>query len=363
MAKKIFLGIFVFVLVLAAGLIAAYFYTNNRVTTISNKTVQQIESQAKPWIEVVRPAVSLLNEDGSEAYQLQTGDEVEVGARIKTNENGLANIYFPNGSVARMDINTEITISDASYNAENQTMVVKIMLGVGRVWSKIFKLATPESSWQVDTTNAVATVRGTAFGVEYENGNTSIVGSENEVAVSFIDPSSRQIINDKHELISPDKVLAINETVIGKVLRGENISLPPIIMAAPNPVLSSEWVKRFKEADALLDRKFLPIRPKINLIRPSALKEVLQGEKTAEQVQTDVLPAATAAPAASADTATSDQTATTTQSPTGAVMQPSGTASSTNTVAPVRSTTILTKPASINLLNQTAPAVTTNQLR
>lgn len=347
--KKFFIWAIVLIIAACAGLILAKYYSKNSQQPPSQ---QQTENKAenkqiKPWVEVVRPAVYVLNSDDSEAYQLQTGDEVDPGVKLKTNENGLANIYFPNGSVARMDINTQITINEASYNDENQTMVVKIMLGIGRVWSKIFSLATPESSWEVDTTNAVATVRGTAFGVEYENNNTNVVGSQNEVMVSFIDPTTGNIIAGKQELISTNKVLAVNDITISKVLKGESITLPPIIMAAPNPIFSSEWVTRFQEADRLLEGKLTPISPSVKYIRPQTIKNVIQGTETAEQ-------AAAESSNTPAGTTTSTDSGATNISPTGATMLPSTQTTTSSTTTTMKlNTTKLTAPTTINLLNQT----------
>ena len=51
---------------------------------------------------------------------------------------------------------------------------------VGQAWSKIISLATPDSVWEVRTSTAVATVRGTAFGMGTD-GNP-VIGSENKVA-------------------------------------------------------------------------------------------------------------------------------------------------------------------------------------
>jgi len=343
--KKFVIWAIVLIIAAGAGLILAKYYSKNTQQPLPEQSENKAQSkQIKPWVEVVRPAVYVLNDDGSEAYELQTGDEIDPGMKLKTNENGLANIYFPNGSVARLDVNTQIIINEASYNDENQTMVVKIMLGIGRVWSKIFSLATPQSSWEVDTTNAVATVRGTAFGVEYENNNTNVVGSENEVAVSFIDPTTRKIIEGKQELISPDKVLAINDITIGKVLKGESISLPPIIMAAPNPVLSSEWVTRFQEADRLLEGKLTPINPSVKYIRPQTIKNVIQGLETTEQAIIE-------SSGTTSDITSSSDSSTSSVSPTGATMQPSSQTTTTTTLKLNAAT--LVQPTTLNLLGQT----------
>src|SRR3989344_3454966 len=113
---------------------------------------QIADGQAKPWIEVLKPGFSEISFGGAKTIrQLKTGDELQAPTIIKTNNVGLADIYFPNGSVARLDSDTELVLEQGSYSGKDKTLRVKILLSAGRVWSKIFELATPQSLWEVRT--------------------------------------------------------------------------------------------------------------------------------------------------------------------------------------------------------------------
>ena len=184
-----------------------------------------VDTGALPWVEVLKPGVF------SAARELKTGDELRTPATIKTNSTGLANIYFPDGSVARLDSNTELVLEEGSYDGADKTLRVKMLLSVGRVWSKILELATPRSSWEVKTANAVATVRGTAFGVEYISGKTTVVGSEHSVAVANLDQNTSTILLESQVMTVADGVVEVRA----------------------KKSLEAEWVERFESADGKVE--------------------------------------------------------------------------------------------------------------
>ncbi len=146
---------------------------------------EKLTEKNLPWVEVLSSLVE--KKSGEEWLELISGDQLKSGDIVKTDSSGLANIYFPDGSVIRLDSNSQIVISEADYDNNTKTLKLKIKLLAGRVWSKIFELATNESYWEVETANAVAAVRGTAFGVEYENNETVVIGWENTVEVEAVD--------------------------------------------------------------------------------------------------------------------------------------------------------------------------------
>ncbi len=227
---------------------------------------------SKPWLEVVQPAVFELEPDQkTEARELHTGDELSEGVAIKVSKGGLANIYFPDGSVARLDEDTRLVLEAGTFDADDETLKVRINLLWGRVWSKIIGLATPESHWEVKTSTAVATVRGTAFGVEYvKEGEANIVGYENKVEVAMIDPETKEIMEDVRMIVEPEKVLEIKKEVVAKMktelARGAATAAGNAVMnaagqalmevkSAPKEMLEMNWVKRGIEADKELQEK------------------------------------------------------------------------------------------------------------
>jgi len=207
-----------------------------------------VDTGALPWVEVLKPGVF------SAARELKTGDELRTPATIKTNSTGLANIYFPDGSVARLDSNTELVLEEGSYDGADKTLRVKML-----------ELATPRSSWEVKTANAVATVRGTAFGVEYISGKTTVVGSEHSVAVANLDQNTSTILLESQVMTVADGVVEVRA----------------------KKSLEAEWVERFESADGKVE---------VEGLTPAVIEPVEKPRQFETQVESFVAPILQPAP-------------------------------------------------------------------
>lgn len=239
------------------------------------------EKTPKAWIDVVKPAASELKKESElEVRRLLTGDELEKGAVVKTDKTGFGDIYFPGGSVLRLDSETKVTMEEESFNPQSKKLTAKIILAGGRVWSKVLELATPDSLWEVKTSNTVATVRGTAFSVEYLKGKTKITGSEGEVLVAILDPQTGKIIKDSQVIIAPDKFIEIRDEDIESIKKNPEITADKV-KDVPKEILRGNWLKRAIEADKEIE-KLLQENPE-NLDK--ALKEE-KIEKAAEPART-----------------------------------------------------------------------------
>lgn len=253
MNKIIILGILGVIVV--AGVLLALNYAPEQEPVALGEEIILV-----PWVEVLSPSVfELQGEDSSLLRALQTGDEPGIGNVISVKENGLANVYFPDGSVARLDSATQLIIETARFDPERETLVVKIKLSAGRVWSKILALATPESLWEVETTNIIATVRGTAFGVEHKEGKSSVVGSENELAVYLVDPETQKAVEETRVVISPDKFIEVKEEEVTAIKEKPKM-LAQALRDAPEAVLEEDWVKRGKAEDVKFEEKLNDLR-------------------------------------------------------------------------------------------------------
>lgn len=227
----------------------------------NNKTGEMSAAVSKPWIEVVSASSTLFDSEGKVTRELFTGDELEPGSIIGTDKNGLANIYFPDGSVARLDSNTKMTLEIGNYDADSRTLMVRIQLASGKIWSKILKLATPGSFWEVKTSNTVAAVRGTAFGVAFQSGKTRIITAENKVAVKPLDVGTGEPILEKATLVSQGQFLEITPLLIKQIQTDKSITdLSAKVQVAPAYVLDEVWVKRAAGEDALLDSRIEQLR-------------------------------------------------------------------------------------------------------
>jgi FecR protein/IPT/TIG domain len=93
--------------------------------------------------------------------------EVESGSTIKTSDKGRALIESSSSHITRLDYSSQITISEEQKHTQ-------VSLAGGAVWSRLKNLFDSGETYDVQTPNAIASVRGTSFGVWYQ-GTTTIV--------------------------------------------------------------------------------------------------------------------------------------------------------------------------------------------
>jgi len=120
------------------------------------------------------PATLEIESDGVEVKRADTDDwiaatnglELQAGDAIRTDATGLASVNLFDQGVVRLDVNTEVTLTEALWDAETpDTFVGSVFLETGRLWSRLFDFVSPESAFEVETESTVATVRGTIFSV------------------------------------------------------------------------------------------------------------------------------------------------------------------------------------------------------
>ncbi len=97
--------------------------------------------------------------------RVSEGSEVYEGDYLKTEADSRAEARLEDRSVIRVGSESRVKIEKAQFNQKDQTKQVQVKLVIGRFWAKVTKLFG-ESKFDVESPNAVAGVRGTAFGVD-----------------------------------------------------------------------------------------------------------------------------------------------------------------------------------------------------
>ncbi len=260
------------VLILGGG---AFFALKNNNS--ENNSPAKVEGNIikTAWVEVERGTLFL--KLPGQSRQLKSGDVIESGASLETGKNSSAIIHFPDGSILSMDKETAVTIPQIEVNDGNKSILIKITLTVGRVWSKVISLATPESEWEVKTSNTVATVRGTAFGMGFKGTTSWVNTSEHKVAVSPLDPETKEKIADAEIIIEEKKYVEINNvdvnninkeqtsttTETGTVENPRKAFLTNKIADVPNLIVEDSWVKQVKEKHKEVDAEVKDIETRL----------------------------------------------------------------------------------------------------
>ena len=105
---------------------------------------------------------------------LEAVEPVAVGDGVRTDVTGFAEIAYLDGSRTLLDIDTEFEVVELTDDAGVST--TRTSMGVGRTWHRVESLG--EGEFTVETSQATATVRGTAFVLDCVSaGNCSYVCS------------------------------------------------------------------------------------------------------------------------------------------------------------------------------------------
>ena len=109
-----------------------------------------------------------------------------VGSRVRTNEGGRAQIEYPGGTVTRLDNDSEVLLETVETGQE-KFFGVRIM--GGRVWSRVSRVLG-KVTYETRSSNVVAAVRGTTFGVEIDEQDrekAEIYTTDGEVQVAQVE--------------------------------------------------------------------------------------------------------------------------------------------------------------------------------
>jgi len=86
---------------------------------------------------------------------------VAVGDGVRTDATGFAEVAYLDGSRTRLDVDTEFEVVALTDDAGNA--VTRTQMGLGRTWHRVQAVGAASGGFEVETSQAVATVRGTAF--------------------------------------------------------------------------------------------------------------------------------------------------------------------------------------------------------
>ena len=101
---------------------------------------------------------------GEASRPAKVGDAVAEGAELETSASGRAEVLLPTGSVLRVGEGSHVALTAAQFEkGQPQRFSARVFLG--SLWSRVAALAGSDS-FEVETDNAVAGVRGTEFLVE-----------------------------------------------------------------------------------------------------------------------------------------------------------------------------------------------------
>lgn len=110
--------------------------------------------------------------------QVNAGDEVSVSA------SGRAALYWDGYGRTLIDAGSKLRVTEASRPSGGNSIKANFLLEIGRTWTRIEQVLDVGSEVSAATSDVVATVRGTSFGVDRVGGASSIKVKESKVSAT-----------------------------------------------------------------------------------------------------------------------------------------------------------------------------------
>ncbi len=133
------------------------------------------------------------------------GQLVSQNDTIVTDASGTADLYFSDGSISTLEPDTSLTLENMEVAVEEGFATkIKVKLNAGKIWNKIVRLAS-NSEFRVETTSAIAGVRGTEFSIDADDTVVVNAGDVYQTPIAS-EPTKAEAIADQvtYAPIEPD---------------------------------------------------------------------------------------------------------------------------------------------------------------
>jgi len=168
-------------------------------------------STAAPTAKVITGPLTVLSIVGGKVLVMKPGEtewessdvgmSLGVDYKIKTEAGSHATITFFEGSTIELEGNTEISLSELSW--QGTTSRIGINQGIGKTVSRVKKLIDTASSYEVETASAVVAVRGTEFYVSVTRNDITTVGNIEGLVIVKAQGVEVELTEGMHTTILP----------------------------------------------------------------------------------------------------------------------------------------------------------------
>lgn len=232
MQKKILLIAIVVGIII--GTIASFGWNAYRSQNLSDTAGTQVVEAVT--LEIFSDPVYIVPPGKQEPQQVENRATLEEGTTIRTGSGGRAQIVYPNGTVTRLDQQSDVTLTQVSI----APVKIKVKVNNGHIWSRVAKLSATES-YETESGKVMTKVHGTSFGHYVLNDATDkVVTTRGEVVGSCLNKGQEQVITRDNKVVFNCDKTALSAEPISEV------------------DMNDEWFQFNVEEDAYLNDRFGP---------------------------------------------------------------------------------------------------------
>ncbi len=126
-------------------------------------------------VTLTEGTVRVYSPGSAKGQLLKKGDVVRKDQEVQVGEKSRIELKFPDGSIIRLSEKTRLKMNDVSFNTQTEGKSLKVGLTAGKIWMRVKRLVTSDSTVEVRTSNAVAGVRGTVYRVNVDEDQSATV--------------------------------------------------------------------------------------------------------------------------------------------------------------------------------------------
>jgi hypothetical protein len=178
----------------------------------------------------------------TQARPLQADEQLPQGTRIEVGSNGFVRLQMADGSVARIPAGSLVRLTSVQHQEATHTTRTLIQMEAGRVDATVSTRRNKSSQFEIHTPLAIASVRGTEFGVAIQPDATVT----SEVTQGVVSLQVRRRGHDHRDSWSSQQLRAgqgasVNSTgVVGPIRR---LPEAPDLSALPVTVTDADFVR------------------------------------------------------------------------------------------------------------------------
>jgi FecR protein len=131
--------------------------------------------QKEAVVTLVQGTARVITKGVPAGRALKKGDKISKDDTIKVADKSRLEMLCPDGTVMRFSAKSNVRMSEIRYNKQTTDKNIRVNLAVGKLWAKVKRIASPDSSVIVETSNAVAGVRGTVYRVNVEDDQSALI--------------------------------------------------------------------------------------------------------------------------------------------------------------------------------------------
>jgi ferric-dicitrate binding protein FerR (iron transport regulator) len=175
--------------------------------------------------------IEALAPEGESWRPVEAGETLAAGQRIRTAEDGYAELVFFEGSSTWLEPGTDVTLTSMQSGRDESGTAIALYQHVGGTYNTVRKAHDPDSVFQIETATAVAAVRGTEFRLGIQpDGTTNVAVAQGEVAVTA-QGVTVQVSQGEETDVPPDGTPATARPCVGSVQK----PVPPGLTRTPQP--------------------------------------------------------------------------------------------------------------------------------